>query len=260
MNKHGVAFGINYQGTQNELNGCLRDAEYWASQMNTANVKPLPWMPTNAVLEKKATKVEIIKTIEWIFAQTTPGDRVFIMYSGHGTIVPPGIQSLVPYDFNWEKPSTWLTYDEIDHLLVEHTKSEVRVLLLFDSCHSAADPRKHMRDLNHSKIKSRYLTPPQRMLKMLLGNPFHRNMITAEDQFATLLAGCRREQTSADAEIGGEYWGAFTYSCRKVLTHKLTANSIEIVHGAQAYLNENGYDQVPQACGDPEDLQEPFWG
>ncbi len=62
-----------------------------------------------------------------------------------------------------------------------------------------------------------------------------------------LLAGCRADQTSADARIGGDYHGAFTYYL--VQTLKETNGQVtyrNLASNTGNLLGTNNYIQVPQ--------------
>jgi len=62
-----------------------------------------------------------------------------------------------------------------------------------------------------------------------------------------LFSGCRDNQTSADAFIGGTYNGAFTYYLCKHLRDTLGMISrTELLKRLRASLKYEGYDQVPQ--------------
>ena len=252
MKRIGLTIGINYPGSDHELSGCLADSRQWG--------KRLAAFDDVAVLEDaRATKKEIVNAFKAQLWKAVEGDLVLVTYSGHGTIVPPGSQAIVPVDFDWNDPETWVTYDDIDRLLVQAEKIGVRVVLIFDSCHSAADPRQHMRDrdVNPHPPKARFLTPPPDAVRRTLGNPFDRNTITS-DQDDILLAGCARVQTSADAWIDGAWHGAFSFALDKGIDSETTSYR-DAVLSARIWLATQGYDQTPQACGAPEQLDKPFF-
>lgn len=253
MEAHGVAFGINYTDTKMELNGCMRDANMWHARMVRRK-----FTSAEVNTEAACTKAAMVSRLQYALSKTPAGSLFVVSYSGHGTIVPPGVQAWVPYDFDWNKPETWFTYDELDRLLLKHELQGVRVVIISDSCHSAADPRRHLRNLNPHPTKFRFLPPPPEMAARNIGQPFERNVITA-DQDDILLAGCRKEQTSADAYIDGHYWGAFSYAMDQALLKDENLSYHMAVLKARAYLASEGYDQVPQPCGDPAMLGQRFF-
>lgn len=253
-NAYGVAIGINYANDpEKTLNGCINDALFWAEYMDKHTFKSVLYLH-----EDEATKANMKKMLVDEIKKVPPGDLFVLTYSGHGTIVPPGTQAWVPYDFSWEDPDTWFTYDELDLILMRYEQQGVRVVIVSDSCHSAADPRKHLRTRSLHPTKFRYLDPPARIMTRTRGYPFGRNMCTA-DQNDIMLAGCRKEQTSADAFFEGHYWGAFTYALRRELTKDATLTYQAATLKARAWLSAQMFDQTPQACGDIVALSYPFF-
>jgi len=60
-------------------------------------------------------------------------------------------------------------------------------------------------------------------------------------------AGCRDNQTSADAFINGTYNGAFTYFfCKHVRDTQGVIARADLLTRLRASLKHEGYDQVPQ--------------
>ena len=256
--KYGLSVGLNYPGTENELNGCITDSNYWMSVMSRAGFDDVSQL-VNSKGEKNSIVSSLISTLD----KAKDGDLVAFTYSGHGTLVPGG-QALVPHNFSWNDHNTWLTYDEIDNILLSHESRGVVFVALFDACHTQADPRKHFRGFNNHKVKNRFLPIPDFIKRRTVGDPFERNILTS-DQDDLLLSGCQKKQTSADAEIAGNYWGAFTFALSRSLEdymyghmNKALSYAKSILE-ARTWLSENDYDQVPSGDGDPEILNLPFF-
>ena len=73
---------------------------------------------------------------------------------------------------------------------------------------------------------------------------------------AILIAGCRSDQSSADADIDGEYHGALTYFlCRAIEELAYAASYRAVVARTRRLLQTNGYEQVPQLEGPAALLQ-----
>lgn len=67
-----------------------------------------------------------------------------------------------------------------------------------------------------------------------------------------LWAGCRDDQTSADAYIEGDYHGAFTYYfCDAIRSESGEPDSQRVIQRLRNVLDESGFSQVPQL--EPED-------
>lgn len=253
--RHALIFGINYAGRRgiDALHGCLNDASYW-----TDTVRSMGFDVRRTLRESQCTREKMSAAIAKTVSAARTGDLVVICYSGHGTIVPPGVQSWVPYDFVWKAPSTWLTYDDLDRLLMEHEQRGVMVVVITDSCHSKADPRKHWRKLGRYPSRVRFLEPPPEIQKRIVSSPFRRNALTvSEDDL--LLAAAQRDQTATDDYIDGAYRGAFTFALSEVLAGEPSLSYQAAVVKARAWLAENDYDQVPSANGSPAILRMRFF-
>jgi hypothetical protein len=67
-----------------------------------------------------------------------------------------------------------------------------------------------------------------------------------------LFAGCRDNQTSADAYISGSYNGAFTYYFAKHLRDTQgNITKAELIKRVRASLKFNGFAQIPQLEAPP---------
>ena len=74
-----------------------------------------------------------------------------------------------------------------------------------------------------------------------------------------LITGCRADQTSADAAIGGGFAGALTYNLVEALTESTTPLSYRELHDQTcAKLKRGRYDQVPQLEGNKARFDQPF--
>ena len=74
-----------------------------------------------------------------------------------------------------------------------------------------------------------------------------------------LISGCRADQTSADAYIGGSYNGALTYHLVAALKEARPPATLGELHARViARLKRAGFDQVPQLEGARARLDQPF--
>jgi hypothetical protein len=81
--KTALCIGINnYPGTQNDLYGCVNDANDWAAELQRKGYT------VKMLLDAKATSKNILKEMHAMLTKTKPGDSVVIQYSGHGSYVP----------------------------------------------------------------------------------------------------------------------------------------------------------------------------
>jgi hypothetical protein len=74
--------------------------------------------------------------------------------------------------------------------------------------------------------------------------------VSVSETNAVLIAGCRSDQTSADAWIDGDYHGALTYYLwRSLRDAKWQTTYRKVVNATGAALADHNYDQVPQLEG-----------
>lgn len=214
MTKYAMCVGINnYPGTENDLSGCVNDAEDWAQELARRRFEVV------RLLDASATKAAITEGLRSMLDHARKGDVVVFTYSGHGTWVPDQDgdepdhrdEALCPYDIA-KGP---LVDDELHEILGDRERG-VRAIMVSDSCHSGTvvkfapspgEPRKtrflspeYYREFHQQRGTSlRELTRLERAPRV--GKPRGT---------ALLLAGCRDWEYSYDATFGGRPNGAFT--------------------------------------------------
>ena len=70
------------------------------------------------------------------------------------------------------------------------------------------------------------------------------------------ISGCKLDQTSADAYIGGQHCGAMTASFLQAIKQNPKLPIVSIVAQMNAWLQSQGYDQSP--CSDGAQAGKPF--
>jgi hypothetical protein len=101
------------------------------------------------LLNEQATSANILREFrEWLIAGSGPGDRVFFLYSGHGSKLPAldrneepdGFdETIAPYDVDPRTGANEIR-DNVFHELIPQLSGR-RAVLLFDSCHSGTISR-----------------------------------------------------------------------------------------------------------------------
>ncbi|HLF85855.1 MAG TPA: caspase family protein, partial [Nitrospiria bacterium] len=99
-------------------------------------------------------------------------------------------------------------------------------------------------------MKTRFLPPPVD-IECRIEEGLKTKGFGAKSQLKTLnhvlWAGCKDNQTSADAMIGNSYNGAFTYYfCRHIRDSQGKLNRAELIRRVKASLRHEGYSQIPQ--------------
>jgi metacaspase-1 len=232
--KRALLFAINnYPGTQNDLNGCLNDEIDVEARLN----KDFPGFDIRKFKDSQVTGSKFVGELTNAIRILRAGDLLFVHYSGHGTQVPDkNGDEADGYDeaiYLWDEP----VVDDTIRAALAQIPAGAMVVLAFDSCFSGTITR----DPLCAKTKfMRYQGNP------IMKTP-NRKMTDNEIGYV-VFSGCEEHQTSADAQIGGRYNGAFTYfwlaSLKKGMTYQQWFDKLH------TYLPGNGYDQAPTLEGD----------
>jgi len=276
--------GINkYENPANELRGCLNDAQQVAGLLPRLGFQSAD--DVRMVCDDRASADEVRARLRWLLADAGPEDVLFFHFSGHGgqivdrdgdenspqygKVADNLDEFIVPWDFDWAKPETMILDDELHQLLIDaNIPSTTSVTLLMDCCHSSTLLRSVVSLSAHPSAR-RCIPMPVDLEHRLLYQPpaggrrrrrFGRCSVNGG---AILIAGCRPEQTSADAYIGGAYHGAATYAFCKALTDNWPVDGpapspSQAVLRANGWLQANGYSQEMQAEGPDTELNLPF--
>jgi len=256
MKKRALLVGINYAGSGNALKGCLNDAIHMKALLESRGFTEI-----KSVLEKEATTEGIKAGLEWLVADTTPGDVIVFHYSGHGSQLPSSVEDdkweeiICPIDLNWvDKVIT----DDTLRKVFDKVPNGVNTTLVLDCCHSGTmlDQNQTMggtKEISPALKKekgSRYLKPPAKIAKQVAkGELVDWETSRDVNSSALLIAGCHSSQTSADAFIDGVAQGAATASLLKAVSADSTISYRSLVTNMQGYMVEKKFKQVPQLDG-----------
>jgi hypothetical protein len=232
--RRALLIGINYKGTQNELQGCINDTKNIRQFLLTKNYNPLNITTLN---EKNASKANILKKFNELKTVSKPNDHIFIHYSGHGSWLrdknndehDKRDETLVPYDYmtNGEITDDYI-YNEFLHKLTK----DVNVFMLVDCCHSGTICDLRYNEFNDSN-------------KIETSNEKSNSLFSDTECNVIMISGCKDEQTSADAYINKVFQGALTYSFLKMNEKGYTTYKL-LLDGMREWLKNNKYIQYPQ--------------
>ncbi|HKQ79233.1 MAG TPA: caspase family protein [Blastocatellia bacterium] len=189
------------------------------------------------VLQNSEATSDRIKQVfqSWLIDGTKPGDRIFFLYSGHGSQVKDKNNdeqdgyddTLFAYDGNPENGEKEILDDEIEVFIRQ--LSGRRAVLVFDSCHSGTISR-------GATIGGRFFPPPEEF-KQLRG-PASRG---GDDKFIKggvigrgagvrkvdgvdvslsgiiLITAAREDQEAFPIDVNGKQQGALTYVLSEIL-------------------------------------------
>ena len=222
-----LAIGINYTGTDNQLQGCVNDAKALV----------LYYVQHGLVKEEDArvlvepTGFQIIEAIRALARRSHVDglERVYLSYSGHGSQVPDANgdeidrtdECVCPSDF--QKKGVIID-DQIRALLAEFNPNTI-VSFLCDSCHSGS-----MADLPIVYSGTVGVVKAQPMPAKCM-----------------MISGCLDTQTSADAFDAetGTFTGAMTSALLTVLKTFDNADVFKVVSEMRKVLRERGFPQRP---------------
>ena len=236
-NKRGLLIGINYNGTDAQLNGCINDTKsIYTALTSNYEFKSEDISIITDDTEKKPTRDEILSAFKAFLESGEEGDLLFFSYSGHGSST---------YDRNSDekdcKDEMIITSDlqsilddELKSLIQLHLKKGVTLFALFDCCFSGT-----VLDLKYQYLDS------------LENDTFTtNNKDTETNSNVIMISGCNDTQTSADAFINQKYQGAMTWAFLNTLKDKSSSSSNlswkNLLIDMRDKLKQSEFTQLPQ--------------
>lgn len=241
MVKKALLIGINYIGSEYELNGCINDVKNLKSflidncDFQEKNIKLLSEEDGNILPTSKNIK----DNINWLVSNNLAGDTLIFHYSGHGSnIKDKGTdesdrtdETIVPFDFQTagDIVDDWLFTN-----MVCKVPANVNLYCFFDSCHSGTVidlkynyasnckpkvAKNNLTSYNFNQWTDSFIFTIERS-KEVVGNIF-------------MLSGCKDKETSLDVTMDNKGQGAFTYCLLETLKNNLTT----ISDGKKRYQN-----------------------
>jgi hypothetical protein len=268
MAAQALCVGINEFGhlpTANWLNGCVNDADDMAAMLRT---RPgFSRRNITVLTDKDATKANVMAKLTDMIGKARAGklDQVVFSFSSHGTQVPDQNgdetvdhvdEAFACYDIaqkgnDWDR-DTVIVDDEL-HDLLSNLPKEVLVEVYLDTCHSGTG----LKDLLPGQ-KARFLPPPTRKGMQRLApksDPKGYQELVKSAPAATravLFAGCKADQTSADAYFDGRYNGAFTYYFLKAAGADGSASRATLLTAISQGLRTGDFEQRAQLEASPK--------
>jgi hypothetical protein len=230
-NTNALIIGINYIGSQYQLNGCINDANSINKLLETTyGFKNIKLLTDNT--SEKPTRDNIINQFTKLLTNTKSGDTIFLSYSGHGSTSldtnneekTGKDQMIVPCDFNY------IVDDDLKKIIDKNLKPNVMLIALFDCCFSES-----VLDLKYQYLDS-----------LDNNNDTQNNKETETNGNIIMISGCSDIQTSADAFINNKNQGALTWAFLETLNSKKNQTWRQLLVGMRNLLSSNGYEQIPQ--------------
>lgn len=240
--KFAVIIGINYVGTDSELNGCVNDANH----VRTFLIDKAGYLPENIAMiaddnqHTAPTKQNILDSFALIVNKATNEGftELWFSYSGHGSYITDyngdekdkQDEVICPVDY---LVSGMITDDYIYDNFVCRLPKTTTLISIMDCCFSGT-----IYDLPHLYTTS-----------FTTNNNNNRHVAKVVS-----ISGCRDDQTSADAYINGNYEGAMTWSFINALANaNYNVKLVNLVDNMRILL-KNKYTQVPLLAVSSTDL------
>ena len=254
----------NYPGAT--LRGCVNDAHDMATLLK--DLLGFAGSDITVLTDAKATKARIMSELKSMMADAKAGQLKYLVFSlsSHGTQVPDDSgdepdradEAFCPYDLaqkgdRWD--SKYIIVDDELHELFTQLPRQVLLECFFDTCHSGTG----LKDVDPITLllpnapRPRYLPPPsyEAFLQVrdlpLIGVASRRKENKELASHNILWAGCRSDQTSADAVLGGRPCGAFTHHL--IDTVRASNNKLaraQVRDKVRAALKKGRFEQIPQ--------------
>ena len=280
MTKKALLIGINDYAPVGpggpDLRGCVNDVQDMANTLSVLGIVPSSPTSMKIITDGRATRAAIINGIKWLITGAKAGDLRVFYYSGHGSQMidtsgdePDGRdETICPHDF---ATAGMIKDDDLQELFAA-VPAGVNLDVILDSCHSGTGTRELAAlaaSPEEASVAYRFIEPPIDWGFFLDSNPSlpvrgvlkrkkgTKDIAVAPNINHVVWAGCRDNQTSAEASIGGVYRGLFTLNFCKVLRGAgvtITRKNLD----AQICRNIKamGYSQVPQLEGTAASLAE----
>jgi hypothetical protein len=265
MAQKALLVGINDYRSINDLQGCVNDVTNMRNVLKT--YFGFDNEETRILVDSRATKANILERLKWLTDGAKAGDFLVFHFSGHGSQIrdrngdeiSDGIDELIcPYDMNWD--GQFIIDDDLDKIFNQIPQG-VLLEVFLDCCHSGTG----LRDISFGRPEGlgpenptqyRYLPPPIDIECRFEGEEekLTKKGFKSESRSTVrhiLWAGCKDNQTSADAYISGTYNGAFTYFfCKHLRDSGGNLSRNELLKRIRNSLSYGGYSQTPQLEGE----------
>ncbi|KAF8060732.1 casa protein [Lyophyllum atratum] len=206
--KKALCIGINYKGQQNELRGCINDAQHVRDFL----ISKWGYRSGDIVLlsddarnpRERPTRQNILDAMRWLVRNAKTNDSLFFHYSGHGgqtkdlngDEVDGWDEAIYPMDF---KKHGHILDDEMHDIMVKPLPAGCRLTALFDACHSGTVLDLPYIYSSHGRLKGSHVSDRMR-----------KKLATPADVISW--SGCKDGQTSADTFAGGVAVGVMSYA------------------------------------------------
>lgn len=215
----------------------------------------------HTLFNEEATRENILSAIEqFVIANPESGDEVFFFYAGHGSQVPNSLsdelnkldETLVPTDAFFGAPD--IRDKELREMFNRALDRDIRLTLVFDSCHSGSITRGVPSGIAERKIDPALYDVADASLN---------NLPSPEERGALVLSSARDEQTAKERfnRQTDAITGIFTDALIRVIRESAPNEPVSrIMARVNAIVSSSIADQDPVLAGLPERVNAPLFG
>ncbi|KAG9645706.1 metacaspase, partial [Aureobasidium melanogenum] len=257
-----LLIGINYTGSDNELNGCHQDVDNVAEFLKYRGYQDTPQdqvvLRDDLDVEYAPTGHNILAAMDWLVSEEHT--TCFFHYSGHGGQIddpsgkrPSGLlDTIVPVNY---QDNGMIDSDMLHKHLVSKLPPTSTLFLILDCCHSGSSlelPFVYRSDDDGNVHKLDGYQAGIALLEEAKDLVIGGSSLDREAQARDLYAGATSdEETSADAQINGVSEGAMSWAFLESTKNNPDPTYKEALHMTRALLKASEYTQVPQLCVGP---------
>lgn len=249
--KKALLFGVNdFFGSVNDLNGCVNDVNLFAKRLYD------DFGYVSKILKDSQATVNNVKEELLNFLSTAKADDFLaIWHSHHGTQVP---------DYNHDEKDrrdealyvhNGIITDDDYYKIILTKPGGIPLFIGMDCCFSGDNTKGIESKARYMPFLNGRMMDEKGNLK---GSRRKKRMLVSNDMDYVVLTGCREDQTSSDALIGGKYHGAMTYYAMRELVPGITYE--EWFRRIRKRLPNAFFEQEPQLEGNPEMMKQGVFG
>lgn len=244
-NKKGNALiiGINYRGTENELGGCITDANNMNEFAKKRGFKNIQLITDDTIV--KPTRKNIMDAFTQLLKNANDGDNILFYYSGHGSTIRDtnGNEATGKDQLLVSVELQTILDDELKAIIQANLKANVTLISFFDCCFSGSvlDLKYQYMDTLHQGANTMNVSESETP-----GN-------------VIMFGGATDTQYGIDTVINGVDQGAFTWAFLENMNKLTSPTWRQLLQGIRDTLKQFGIDQTPQcASGKPMNLDVPI--
>ncbi|KAI8987015.1 caspase domain-containing protein [Pilobolus umbonatus] len=279
--KRALLIGINYEGTDAELSGCINDVanikRFLCELYHFKEEDMVILTDDQSNPRLLPTKSNIMNAMKWLVHDAKANDSFFFHYSGHGGRTEDtdkdeddGFdETIYPMD---HEEAGMIVDDEMHAIMVQTLPRGCRLTAIFDSCHSGtvldlpyvystqgAIKEESLFKNAGSGLLSAGLAYAQGNTSQALSSIFNlgkgllnrKSVSEKTKEFKSseadviMFSGCKDNQTSADTVEDGASTGAMSYAFTTALRQNQQQSYLQLLNAVRDILKEK-YDQRPQ--------------